>query len=255
LALAYFRVEPLPKDLIEMPLEYFDRAIAFLKHRESVDPARLGVFGLSKGAEGALLLASRNPSLFQAIVAIAPSSVVWEGGVRDPAKTGYAAIKPEDSSWSFAGRPLPFLAKVITPETKQRIEKEGSVDTIDFYLPALSDRKAVMRARIPVERITAPVLLVASDADHMWPSGRMARDVCLAMRSHGRSCERLIYPDAAHSIPEPWWPVGYGTSPLPPGNWAKASLGGSEEGTVEAGIDAWPKILEFFRRALNQLTR
>jgi dienelactone hydrolase len=252
LALAYFRVDPLPKDLIEMPLEYFDTAIAWLKSRPSVDAGRLGVLGAAKGAEAALLLASRNPKQSQAIVAITPSSVVWEGAIRDSSKTDYASIKTERSSWSVAGKPLPFLRKVITPETKQRIEREGSADTIDFYMPALSDKAAVERARIPVERITEPVLLVASDADRMWPAGKMARDVCAAMRTEGGACEHLIYADAAHGISEPWWPIASGTYPAPSGAWGNPSLGGSAEGTVEAAADSWPKIQDFLEEHLKK---
>jgi dienelactone hydrolase len=251
-ALAYFRIDPLPHDLLEIPIEYFDRGITWLKQRQSVDASRLAVYGISKGGELSLLLASLRPQDWRAVVAVSPSSVVWEGGVRDPSKTGYDAIKPNRSSWSLDGKPMPFLQKVISSETKRRINSQGSVDTIEFYEPALADEPAVARARIPVERITAPVLLVASQADRMWPAAAMSRDVCAIIRNHAGSCDLLVYPNSSHMISEPWLPIPFGTFPALPGRWDKPSLGGSAEGSVHAAMDSWPKILEFLDRRLNK---
>ncbi|MCA1592733.1 MAG: acyl-CoA thioesterase/BAAT N-terminal domain-containing protein [Acidobacteria bacterium] len=60
-SLAYFGVDPLPRDLREIPLEYCARAIAWLRSRPSVDGNRVGILGGSKGGELALLLASTFP--------------------------------------------------------------------------------------------------------------------------------------------------------------------------------------------------
>ena len=57
-----------------MPLELFDRALGWLKAQEEVDGARLAIVGGSKGAEAALIVASRHPEL-RAVVAGMPSSV------------------------------------------------------------------------------------------------------------------------------------------------------------------------------------
>jgi hypothetical protein len=100
LALGYFGVPGQPKSLERVPLETFDRALAWLRVRPEVDPQRISVFGMSKGAEAALLVATRHPEL-RAVVAGSPSSVVWPGVNRhslDPA-----------SSWSADGRSLPVL--------------------------------------------------------------------------------------------------------------------------------------------------
>src|SRR5436190_8911503 len=78
LGLAYFQAPGLPSTLENIPLEYFMRAIDWLAQQPSVDPRRIGVLGGSKGAEMALLLASRDRRL-KAVVAAAPSSVVWAG--------------------------------------------------------------------------------------------------------------------------------------------------------------------------------
>ena len=58
LALAYFGVDPLPPELIEIPLEYCKEGIDWLKAQPSVDAQHIAVLGGSKGAELALLLAA-----------------------------------------------------------------------------------------------------------------------------------------------------------------------------------------------------
>ncbi len=56
LALAYFRGDGLPHDLLRIPLEYFETAIAWLQAQPEVDRQRLAVGGGSRDGELSLLL-------------------------------------------------------------------------------------------------------------------------------------------------------------------------------------------------------
>ena len=89
LALAYFGMEGLPELLEAIPLEYFKKAIDWMISNRNVVEDRLGMIGTSKGAEAALLVGSFYPQI-KAVVAYAPSSVVWS--------TIYGSDK---SSWSY----------------------------------------------------------------------------------------------------------------------------------------------------------
>lgn len=83
-ALAYFGIPPLPAWLHRIPLDYFEAALAwFLTHPE-LDLQRIGVFGVSRGAELALLLGTKFPQI-RAVVAYTPCSVAWAAGGRDKA--------------------------------------------------------------------------------------------------------------------------------------------------------------------------
>jgi acetyl esterase/lipase len=101
LALAYFGMEGLPSALDGIPLEYFDKALAWMRSRKEVDPERVALCGVSKGAELALLLASRTLAV-RAVVAWAPASHVFQSVNR-------AANWPLTSSWTSGGKPLPFV--------------------------------------------------------------------------------------------------------------------------------------------------
>ena len=63
LFLAYFGVTPLPSPLEEIPVETVTRAVDWLSSRPEVDPARIGVIGVSKGGELALVAAVRDPRI------------------------------------------------------------------------------------------------------------------------------------------------------------------------------------------------
>jgi UDP:flavonoid glycosyltransferase YjiC (YdhE family) len=82
LALAYFSgfsgIEDCPKDLIEIPLEYFASAIHWLQERETIDGGKIAVIGLSRGGELALLLGATFPTI-KAVVGGAPSAYVQSG--------------------------------------------------------------------------------------------------------------------------------------------------------------------------------
>lgn len=78
LQLAYFGAPGLPSKLNLVPLSYFDEALAWIKRQPGIDPKRIAVVGASKGAEAALLIATRHLEL-RAVVVGAPSAAVWPG--------------------------------------------------------------------------------------------------------------------------------------------------------------------------------
>jgi dienelactone hydrolase len=222
LALAYFDASgtftQLPRDLSLIPLEYFRKAIAWLKLQPSVDPSRIGIAGASRGAELALLLASRDPDI-KSVVAIAPSSVVWSG---IPQFT--------QAAWTDGGQPVPFLIPKI----------EAGRSGFDWYKNALEDPAADPAAVIPVEHINGAVMLVSGENDQLWPSGEMAGRIIdrLANQHFGFPAIIRTYPGMGHVFYAPYQPV--------------SQLGGDAPGTAAAGRDGWPRILRFLHKNLEQ---
>jgi dienelactone hydrolase len=62
LSLAYFKNPGLPSYLEEIPLEYFEKAFAWLATQPEVISKDIALIGGSKGAEVALLLSGMNPA-------------------------------------------------------------------------------------------------------------------------------------------------------------------------------------------------
>jgi dienelactone hydrolase len=240
LSLAYFGAEGLPADLVEVRLEYLERGMDWLRARPSVDPGRIAVLGHSRGAEAALLLAATYPEV-RAVVALAPSHVVWEGA-RAGRPTGLAALKPERSAWTLGGRPLAFVPRTVAPDLAARVEAGQRIRAIELARLSSVDLMAVERARIPVEKVRGPVLLVSSLSDGMWPSAAMADRVTEALRAvrFPHRVEHLQYDALAHAVPDAWLPVAHG-----------GTLGGTAEGTMRAYASYWPALLSFLDGSLG----
>ncbi len=226
LVLAYYRLPGQPQRFELIPLETFTRALDWLKARDGVDPARLAIMGTSKGAEAALLVASRRADI-SAVVAAVPSQVAWQG-------FDWSFAPVTTSSWSERGKPVAYL-----PITT--VGWDG-----DIYGPALAEAAKHPEAAIPVERIAAPVLLLCGEADKLWPSCPMARAV-KARRDgakSGRATTLLAYPDAGHFGVGPALPAGQDVPTM------ITMLGGTKEGNVAARADGWPRTIAFLKQAL-----
>jgi len=217
LALAYFRADNLPDQLVEIPLEYFERAIRWLRRRSDVDGERLALLGVSRGGELALLLAA-NMSNVRAVVAYSPINVVNYGIPRGP----QPQLQPRRATWTYRGTPLPFYAG---------------------ELPAPDDALET----IPVERIRGPVLVIAGGDDRLTPSSvAMAEAIMrrLARHRHPYGDSAVTYPKAGHSIALPYLPVA-----------PRLPRGGTPAAIADADRDSWSRVLRFLTEALRTPTR
>ncbi|HEX7421650.1 MAG TPA: acyl-CoA thioesterase/bile acid-CoA:amino acid N-acyltransferase family protein, partial [Thermoanaerobaculia bacterium] len=230
LSIAYHHFDGVSQDLIEVPLEYFQSALQWLAHQPSVEANRVGVVGVSKGSEAALLTAAHFPELVHAVGVIVPTAYVWEGADARARFGGDPHFDaPGRSSWSFDGKPLPFVHKYVSA---QRLANRPTA-FLDEYEPPL-DHAVDPEAVIPVERIRAPVFLASAGDDCAWPSLRMARDVQNRLADH-----HFKYLVETHEYPQ----AGHGISP--PGFRSGAVLGGTPAENARAGADAWTHLIIF----------
>jgi dienelactone hydrolase len=244
LALGYFNYPGRPAQLAEQPLEYFGQALGWLQRHPDVDGARICVTGMSRGAELALLLGTRFPQL-RCVVAYQPTAFVGRGVGREASAR---------SAWSWRGAPLPYLpwrgdSDLYAPP--------GDGDAQPYaltpgFLAAMEDRAAADAARIPVERMSAPLLLLSGQDDQMWPSALYAELVVrrLAERGHPHPYRHVSYPGAGHLLDDP---------PNLPTTVAHARhtvigrefpLRGQPKAQAAANRDAWAQELAFLREHL-----
>lgn len=219
LALAYFGMEGLPAELEEIPLEYFAPPLDYLVTHPAVDAERIGLVGVSKGGELALLLASREPR-YRAVVAFVPSGVVFQS---------IAEGWPRTSSWSLGGEGIPFVpyAPYVPGGT-----------LADLYRRSVEQATDLEAATIPVEKIAGPVLLLSGRADTLWPSSLLSERVVerLAAKGFAHPYEHVAYDDAGHLISR----IRDDAS----------RRGGTDEGNATAQRDAQRRMLEFLKRYL-----
>ena len=246
MALAYFDHEDLPEHLHEIPLEYFAKAIAFMKSHPLVDGDRLGVVGISRGGELALLLGATFPEI-KAVVAYAPSGVMWPG--MDPARSPGA-------TWSHEGKPLPYVPYKSDPALQaswiDKLAGGQAIEVTPMFEASMKDAAAMARAEVAVEKTNGPILLISGKADALWPSTALAEVAVkrLQKHKHGHSFEHLAYDDAGHLITAPYRPTAI-DSLVHPQTKVKVAFGGTPQGNARACADSWPRVLAFFAKALG----
>lgn len=213
----------LPAAFDAIPVELAGEARTWLCSRSDVRCDRVGVYGVSKGAEFALLAGSLIEG-FAAVAAIVPSDVVWEGW-------GPGTEWGQNSSFSWQSEPLPFVPYIGMEE---EFAKYSTGERPRLRIPHDRGRHAnpdrTVAARIGVENIDEPVFVAGGDADDVWNSGEMAQNISETRSAAGLETVALIFTDAGHGL------SGDGSN----------IEGWYEEPELEAQRAIWPATLEFF---------
>lgn len=191
-AIAYFGIEGLPADLEEVPLEYFGKAIDWMKGTPSIDSSKLAVVGISRGSTLALLLPTVYDD-FDAVVALAPSHVTWQSSYLDWDR--YA----ERSSFTWRGKAIPYVPYDFSNEAAM-VGCDETAACAKMYEHSLKQYDRVRDALIPVEQIHAPILLLSGKADSMWPSSAMGDLIMqrLDRAKHPYEHRHVAYENAGH---------------------------------------------------------
>jgi nucleolar protein 56 len=242
LCVSYFGAPDIPDALSEIPLSYFADAAQWLRERPNVSGERVGVVGFSRGGEAALLAGSHF-DCFGVVVAYVPSCYAF------PAPTWMDGITEEHAAWTREGDPVPYLpVDELVQESQDGIDDAIGDETANAstrVIDAATDEQ-LTRARIPVERISGPVLFVSGGEDQAWPSTDLADRACerLTECGHEWAVEHRAYPDAGHAIRVPYENEDLHT--LDETHW----LGGTRAANAHAAADAWEGTLQFLRRGL-----
>jgi dienelactone hydrolase len=102
--------------------------------------------------------------------------------------------------------------------------------------------RPVPLGKIPLNRVSGPVLAVAGADDLLWPSPSWAREIAgEPTADHGvQAHQALVYPNAGHLV---------GTFPYLPADTAETTaLGGTLAGDAAAQAAGWPQVLSLLNR-------
>ena len=218
----------LPSETVELPLEYFGKAIDWLQAQPGVDPDRIGIYGTSLGGQVAMLVGARYPEI-KSVIAIAPPTVTWDGG-------------PGKSSFTFKGKPVPFATPVDLESMAQPFR--DAVAAGQDYRPTIPGIVASAKADpetaaaiIPVEKIKGSVLIVSGTNDTQLPSvvyGELSMD---RLKAHDFAFpyRHIIGEGAGHLIDVPYVDRSLEIS----------EGGGDPQANELAGETMWPVVLEY----------
>jgi len=248
LSLAYFGAADLPDELVEIPLEYFDRAVEWFSDHDEVRSDPLGVVGGSRGSEAALALAARNDAVRTAVATV-PGSHLFQALSSD--------FSGGSSAWSEDGDPTPFVAYrwslldyvrmglnyLLARPNRFRSVYSGGVED--------ADPETCEAAALPVEEVGGPVLFVSGTDDELWASDEFGDRLVerLDREDYPHEYEHLAVEGAGHAIAAPYLPVRDRTVGGE-GRFTMA-LGGSPEAYARADEAAWSRILDCLEEGLR----
>ena len=232
LALAYVMEEGLPDQFYHVPIDPLEMAA---KRLHDMGYEKVGLWGISKGAELALTAGSLLPGLVGAVVAVAPISTVCQGFAK---KSGIQILP--GGSWSFHGKELPYtsfgLKKFPFGYVLRKSLATRELTMYDIYLPVVQEPNP--DAVIQVEKISGPVLLISSKMDTMWTSELAAKQIMDRLRQHDFPYlyRHLSYDHGGHMF-------------IPMDHWMtklfKGDRGRNREPGLRARMDSLSKTLEF----------
>ena len=235
LALAYVMEDGLPDCFYHVPIDTLEAAA---KRMHEMGYEKVGLWGISKGAELALMAASLLPGLVNAVVAVAPMNIACQGFSKKKGMT----VMP-GSSWSFHGEEVPYnsfgIEKFPTGQVLRKSLKARELTMYDLYLPLVNDPNP--DAIIRVENITGPILLLTSKMDTMWPSEPAAKQIMERLREQKFPyyCRHLSYNHSSHLLV----PVELSLAKFFVGDRGKY-----KERSRRARMDSLEKTLEFVSR-------
>lgn len=178
LALAYVMEEGLPDCFYHVPIDPLEAAA---KRLHDMGYEKVGLWGISKGAEMALAAGSLLPGLVNAVAAVAPMNTVCQGFAK-----GKGIELMPGSAWSFHGQEVPYTPfgyeKTPYGPILWKSLKAQEVTMYDLYIPLVEHPNPA--AVIRVENITGPILLISSKMDTMWPSEPAAKRIMERLRKN-----------------------------------------------------------------------
>lgn len=233
LALGYFGVEGLPAELFRIPLEFFDRGLAWLRNHEAADCNRLAVYGYSKGGELAVLLGSLHPEI-KATVAYSGSSYVWQGLHRGA----------PGSSWAKNGKELPFVPMKLPLKTMINFFRGRKIAFRESYIRGLKGFKNLEKSTIAIENAGGPVFLVAGTDDQVWPAADFSDVIAERMKKSQYRCEYMKEEGAGHLVGLPYLPSAEFTSNL-------VFTSSNIELSSKAVVKAWQSMVKFLQTELQ----
>lgn len=226
LALAYFGYEGLPKNPKKLELEYFEEAVTYLRRQPEVKGPGIGIISISHSGGLALAMSSFLSGISATVcINTCNANTVIPLHYKD-------IVMP----------PLPSVIWKIRITTSWLLNIRNAISD-----PSLEKNKASL---IPIERANCQFLFAVSEDDCNWNSPLYAEQAAATLRKHGKeSFEVVTYPKAGHFLEVPYMP--YCPSAFHAAVGREVVFGGEPKAHIEAQLDLWERVQEFFKSHLD----
>lgn len=249
LALAYFNAPGRPEHISATPLEYFKHALDWASATLQPRNGFIAIVGHSRGGELALLLAATFPQQISAVIGYVPSAVV-HGTLR----AGRPDEPRDAAAWSWRGQPLRNIWQKNPYADWTAFDKppqpRADIRQAPAFVNVERDAQSLEAARIPVENIAGPLLLISGSDDGFWPSSAYCSRIAqqLAAINHPWPVEHQFNQDAGHAITFPFLPTTE-IAKVHPVAGVVIDGGGTPVANARANRISWQRVLAFLAAA------
>lgn len=179
-----------PNSLKRVPLEYFGRAFDWVQKQPNLKKDTLAIYGTSRGGELALLLASKF-KIVDLVIAGDPSSYVWGAFDDNWTEEEYLEMiktDPCQPAWTWQGEDVASIC-------------HKDVVNYDPWYDVIENTELVKDYLIPVENISAPILLTSGINDSVWPATKMSEQIIakLELKKYPYPFKHISY-NAGHYV-------------------------------------------------------
>jgi len=194
LNLGFYLWKDTPKDLKQIPVDYVERAVKYLK--EQYHPSRIYMTGASTGAAYTLLCASLVPDI-SGVAAVVPFDYVMEAS---SFTKRYGC-----SVYTYHGQDVPYSSNPIVDD--------GIPSLLKKCKAAGYPLKRIMRfgydqaplteeGRIRTENINGDLLLIGASEDDCWPSEVAVSRIEKILKAHNfpHKVRVVVYENCSHAL-------------------------------------------------------
>lgn len=195
LGICYWNVEGLPDNLVQVPIDPFEKAVAWLKQ---AGYKKIFIYGISKGGELALLVASLLPDIC-GVISLSPMHCIWGGMIGNQSMTSKKFSDISEFTWKGKSFPCMEAELKYGPAIKNLI-LQGQFNLQYMYAKPLKHFRE--ETAIPVENINGDILFIYPAEDLMWPSKQAVLYMVNRLKEKNWSHEvkQLEYEKASHII-------------------------------------------------------
>src|SRR5690606_10921296 len=247
-ALGYFKAPGLSDYISNTPLEYFKKGMDWLRATHRPLGNFVALSGQSRGGALVLLLATVYPEDVMAVIAYVPGAVVHGGQNAADPKVGR-----NGPAWLLDGKPLTHVWQDNKTATWAPFDEGPSPHRhARAILTALQDSDAVARARIEVEKIHGPIILLSATDDGAWPSSLYSKMVYDHLNDVGFAhvVQWVDTQDGGHSIVFPYVPTTQLVYAHPVSGKINTG-GGTPTANAQSDEHTWVAVKDFLRTAVR----
>lgn len=244
LAVAYFKEPGLPKELVDIPLEYFDPVFNWLSANPYTKGKDIYLHCTSKGSELGLLLASMHHEI-KRVAAYAPHAYCFQG----------ISFTKHASSWTYQNRELPYIRlqfRTLYANVIGCFIKDRPFGYTHTHVAGLRRARNKEDARIRVTDAKADLLMFSGKQCNMWNTYDGCVEIMDTLDKSGYPYryDHIAYENTGEPFYAPYIIPERLRLSVKVAPRLSLSMGGTLQGNTEAVIDSWEKMLQFFETAV-----